>query len=56
MKWIKTIANLGYGSRKLVEKLLHDGHITDSNGEPINDASKLGADAAQTGWLYLLDA
>jgi len=41
MKWIKTIANLGYGSRKLVAKLLHDGHITDSNGEPINDASKL---------------
>lgn len=37
MKLIKTLANLGYGSRKEVQRLLRKGAITDTEGNPISE-------------------
>jgi 16S rRNA pseudouridine516 synthase len=33
MKLVKTIANLGYGSRKDVQRMFREGRITDADGE-----------------------
>lgn len=37
MKLIKHLANLGYGSRKEVQRLLRMGVFTDADGQPLND-------------------
>ncbi|MGJ8633340.1 MAG: pseudouridine synthase [Luteolibacter sp.] len=35
MKLVKLLANLGYGSRREVDKLIRSGVVTDENGEPL---------------------
>ncbi|ESQ94174.1 pseudouridine synthase [Asticcacaulis benevestitus] len=39
MKLIKRLANLGYGSRKEMQKLIRMGAITDAAGSPLDDDS-----------------
>ena len=39
MKLIKRLANLGYGSRKEMQKLVRMGAITDADGTPLDDDS-----------------
>jgi 16S rRNA pseudouridine516 synthase len=39
MKLIKHLANLGYGSRKEVQKLLRMGVFTDAEGQPLDDGA-----------------
>lgn len=35
MKWIKLLANLGYGSRKEIKQLFREGRICDAEGMPV---------------------
>jgi 16S rRNA pseudouridine516 synthase len=44
MKLIKLLANLGYGSRKEVERFIKKGAVTDLDGNPISDASNIPHD------------
>ncbi len=44
MKLIKHLANLGYGSRKEVQKLLRMGVFTDADGAALDDDSGIGHD------------
>ncbi|HVJ45888.1 MAG TPA: pseudouridine synthase [Luteolibacter sp.] len=44
MKLIKLLANLGYGSRKEVERFIKKGAVTDLDGNPISDASNVPHD------------
>ena len=41
MKLVRLIANLGYGSRKEVERMIRDGRVTDAAGTPVDDDAKL---------------
>ncbi len=41
MKLVKLLANLGYGSRKEMQKLIRMGSITDATGEPLDDDSAI---------------
>jgi 16S rRNA pseudouridine516 synthase len=41
MKLIKLLANLGYGSRKEVERFIKKGAVTDPDGNPLSDASNV---------------
>ncbi len=41
MKLVKLLANLGYGSRKEMQKLIRMGVITDATGEPLQDDSAI---------------
>lgn len=41
MKLIKLLANLGYGSRKEVERFVKKGAVTDLDGNPISDADNI---------------
>ena len=41
MKLIKLLANLGYGSRKDMQKLIYMGAITDASGVPLDDDSAI---------------
>jgi len=44
MKLVKHLANLGYGSRKEMQKLIRMGVITDAAGVPLNDGSAVPHD------------
>jgi 16S rRNA pseudouridine516 synthase len=37
MKLVRLLANLGYGSRKEVQRLIRDGAVTDDSGRPLGD-------------------
>jgi len=39
MKLVKLLANLGYGSRREVQRLIRAGAVTDRNGNSLNDNS-----------------
>ncbi|MEN9535770.1 MAG: hypothetical protein RLZ22_756 [Verrucomicrobiota bacterium] len=39
MKLVKLLANLGYGSRREVQRLIRAGAVTDQNGDSLNDNS-----------------
>ena len=41
MKLVKLLANLGYGSRKEMQKLIRMGAITDAEGVPLDDDSAI---------------
>ena len=41
MKLVKLLANLGYGSRKEMQKLIRMGAITDAAGAPLDDDSAI---------------
>ena len=41
MKLVRLIANLGYGSRKEVERMIRDGRVTDAAGVPVDADSRL---------------
>ena len=41
MKLVKLLANLGYGSRKEMQKLIRMGAITDASGIPLEDDSAI---------------
>ena len=44
MKLVKTIANLGYGSRKDVQRMFREGRITDAAGEVLYADDAVGHD------------
>ena len=44
MKLIKLLANLGYGSRKEVTRMIRSGVVTDSSGEPLGTKDFPGAE------------
>lgn len=44
MKLVKHLANLGYGSRKEVQKLLRMGAFTDAAGQPLDDDAAMAHD------------
>ncbi len=44
MTLIRLLANLGYGSRRDVEKLIRSGVVTDASGKILNDKSRNGRD------------
>jgi 16S rRNA pseudouridine516 synthase len=41
MRIVRLIANLGYGSRKDVQRMIRDGRITDAAGAPVEADSRL---------------
>lgn len=41
MRVVRLIANLGYGSRKEVQRLIRDGRVTDAAGAPVEDDSRI---------------
>ncbi len=41
MKLVKHLANLGYGSRKEMQKLIRMGAVTDADGNPLKDDSAI---------------
>jgi 16S rRNA pseudouridine516 synthase len=41
MRIVRLIANLGYGSRKDVQRMIRDGRVTDAAGAPVEDDSRL---------------
>ncbi|MFU8892277.1 MAG: pseudouridine synthase [Luteolibacter sp.] len=44
MTLIRLLANLGYGSRREVEKMIRTGVVTDAAGNAVNDKSRIGRD------------
>ncbi|ESQ86901.1 pseudouridine synthase [Asticcacaulis sp. AC460] len=44
MKLIKLLANLGYGSRKEMQRLVRMGAVTDAGGQPLDDESAIAHD------------
>lgn len=44
MKLVKLLANLGYGSRKEVDRMIRSGVVTDSEGNPLGAKDFPGAD------------
>lgn len=44
MKLIRLLANLGYGSRREVEKMIRTGAVTDAEGNVLNDKARPGRD------------
>ena len=47
MKLVKTIANLGYGSRKDVQRMFREGRITDPAGDVLYADDAVGHDAVR---------
>lgn len=41
MKLVRLIANLGYGSRKEVERMIRDGRVTDAAGAVVDEDARL---------------
>ncbi len=49
MKLVKLLANLGYGSRKEVDRLLRAGMVTDADGRPLGPKDFPGVDKVRFG-------
>lgn len=49
MTLIRLLANLGYGSRREVEKMIRTGVVTDAAGNVMNDNSRVGRDELRVG-------
>ena len=41
MRIVRLIANLGYGSRKEVQRMIRDGRVTDAAGDSVEDDSRI---------------